>query len=75
MDNPTIPLPVTRVAFHERDHCVNTALQRQRRPASPIAVHGIPSRIRGDHDTENVRVAEWMEMHWGLGRGLYIWGR
>ena len=40
-----------------------------------IDVHGIPSRIRGDHGTENVRVAEWMEMHRGLGRGSYIWGR
>lgn len=38
-------------------------------------VHGIPSRVRGDHGTENVRVAEWMEENQGGGRGSYIWGR
>ena len=40
-----------------------------------ISVHGIPSRVRGDHGTENVRVAEWMEENQGTGRGSYIWGR
>lgn len=39
------------------------------------SVHGIPSRVRGDHGTENVRVAEWMEENQGRGRGSYIWGR
>lgn len=39
------------------------------------SVHGIPSRVRGDHGTENVRVAEWMEENQGTGRGSYIWGR
>ena len=39
------------------------------------SVHGIPSRVRGDHGTENVRVAEWMEENRGQGRGSYIWGR
>ena len=38
-------------------------------------VHGTPSRVRGDHGTENVRVAEWMEENQGGGRGSYIWGR
>lgn len=38
-------------------------------------VHGVPSRIRGDHGTENVEIAEWMEEHRGVGRGSYIWGR
>jgi len=40
-----------------------------------IAIHGTPSRVRGDHGTENVRVAEWMEEMQGRGRGSYIWGR
>lgn len=40
-----------------------------------ISVHGTPSRVRGDHGTENVKVAEWMEERRGQGRGSYIWGR
>ena len=40
-----------------------------------ITKHGVPSRVRGNHGTENLRVAEWMETHRGLGRGSYIWGR
>jgi hypothetical protein len=40
-----------------------------------ISVHGTPSRVRGDHGTENVKVAEWMEDNQGGGRGSYIWGR
>lgn len=40
-----------------------------------IPNHGIPSRVRGDHGTENVRVAEWMENRYGIERGSYIWGR
>ncbi|KAL0565018.1 hypothetical protein V5O48_017012, partial [Marasmius crinis-equi] len=39
------------------------------------AVHGTPSRVRGDHGVENLEVAEWMETNFGVERGSYIWGR
>ncbi len=37
--------------------------------------HGTPSRLRGDHGTENLRIAEWMLENRGPGRGSYIFGR
>jgi hypothetical protein len=37
--------------------------------------HGCPSRLRGDHGVENIRVAEFMEDRMGKNRGSYIWGR
>ncbi|KAJ3502998.1 hypothetical protein NLJ89_g8633 [Agrocybe chaxingu] len=40
-----------------------------------IQVHGVPSRVRGDHGGENILVAEFMEQVRGSGRGSYIWGR
>jgi len=40
-----------------------------------IKEHGCPSRLRGDHGVENVRVAEFMEETMGQNRGSYIWGR
>jgi hypothetical protein len=36
---------------------------------------GYPSRMRGDHGTENLLVAAAMEHVRGEGRGSYIWGK
>lgn len=38
-------------------------------------VYGVPSRLRGDHGTENIVVATWMGEHHSTRRGSYIWGR
>lgn len=38
-------------------------------------MYGVPLRLRGDHGTENLRVAEFMNVAHGEGRGSYIWGR
>lgn len=35
----------------------------------------MPSRTRGDHGTENLLVAQYMEEMRGIERGSYIWGR
>jgi hypothetical protein len=40
-----------------------------------IEVHGAPSRVQGDHGTENLCVAKYMETEFGVERGSYIWGR
>ncbi|CAA7271343.1 unnamed protein product [Cyclocybe aegerita] len=40
-----------------------------------IPQYGIPSRVRGDHGTENVNVAAWMDENRGSHRGSYIYGR
>lgn len=37
--------------------------------------HGVPSRVRGDHGTENLRVAAYMNDFRGADRGSYLWGR
>lgn len=34
--------------------------------------HGTPRRVRGDHGTENIRVAKWVDEH--KGPGSYLWG-
>jgi hypothetical protein len=38
-------------------------------------VFGYPSRMRGDHGTENLLVAAAMERVRGEGRRSYIWGK
>lgn len=40
-----------------------------------VEINGEPSRVRGDHGTENIMVAQRMEDRKGTGRGSYIWGR
>jgi hypothetical protein len=40
-----------------------------------VEAHGLPSRVRGDHGTENLHVAAYMEETCGIERGSYIWGR
>ncbi|KAK7041382.1 hypothetical protein R3P38DRAFT_3260940 [Favolaschia claudopus] len=40
-----------------------------------VSRYGTPSRARGDHGTENILVAAWMEEQRGSGRGSYILGR
>jgi hypothetical protein len=42
---------------------------------SAITVHGVPSRVHGDHGTENVLVRQLMELLRGSERGSYILGR
>lgn len=40
-----------------------------------VTTHGQPSRLRGDHGTENIECAKEMERVKGQGRSSYIWGR
>jgi len=40
-----------------------------------VDIYGAPNRLCGDHGTENILVAAWIEEFRGTGRGSYIWGR
>jgi hypothetical protein len=40
-----------------------------------VSTHGCPSCVQGDHGTENVLVAEWMEINRAVDQGSYFWGR
>jgi len=39
------------------------------------SVYGVLSQIRGDHGVENILLTAWIEEHWGLQWGSYIWGK
>ncbi|KAF7376666.1 hypothetical protein MSAN_00083500 [Mycena sanguinolenta] len=57
-----------RVSNNNRGTTVLDVMERA------AAKHGWPSRLRGDHGTENILVARRMEEVRGPGRGSYIWG-
>lgn len=40
-----------------------------------VGQYGVPSWVRGDHGTENVQVAAYMNYYHGQNRSSYLWGR
>lgn len=60
-------VPAIRVSNNNRSATVLDVLHEG------TDVFGWPRRIRGDHGTENVLVAQMMEERHGV--GAYIWGR
>ena len=65
----------TRFVVGLRAHNNNRADSVLRFFMEIIGVHSCPSRVRGDHGVENVKVAGFMEERMGPNRGSYIWGR
>ena len=54
------------------DNCSNTVFALF---VESVRKYGCPSRVRGDHGGENVKVCEFMEAQNGENRGSYIAGR
>ncbi|KXN84867.1 hypothetical protein AN958_11997 [Leucoagaricus sp. SymC.cos] len=62
---------VTALHAHNNNQA-NTVLELFK---EATVIYGLPSRVRGDHGTENLEVAKYMEEKRGSGRGSYIWGQ
>ncbi|KAK6966877.1 nitrite transporter NirC [Favolaschia claudopus] len=65
----------SRFVLGNRVHNNNRGASVLRLLLDVIALHGCPSRMRGDHGVENIEVAVYMEEVRGSGRGSFIWGR
>ena len=53
----------------------NTAATVLRLFEDAVRAHVLPSRVRGDRGGENIKVAVYMVMRKGPGRGSFLWGR
>jgi hypothetical protein len=65
-------LPQITALHVNTNNCASTVLELF---LSAIAIHGHPSRVRGDHGGENVLVSAYMIMKRGPNRGSFLWGR
>jgi hypothetical protein len=61
---------VTGIRVHNNNHASRVFDLFQ----EVIHNHGVPSQVRGDHGTENLMLAQWMEENMGVDRGSYTWG-
>jgi hypothetical protein len=62
---------ITGIRAHN-NNCAQTVLDLFQ---EAVRLCGQPSRVHGDHGTENLLVALYMEEVCGVARGSYIWGR